>query len=319
MPDWPTSFGYQMWSMPFSMWRGGVLYEHFHRVFASVAGLLVLLMAVWLMMEESRRRLRVLGLSCLAIVILQGLLGGLTVLRSLPTPVSVMHGVLAQLFFCLTIVLAYGLSRERLTRLQAPEPPVDATFRRGVILVFALVALQLVIAAWMRHDFKHQRGVAVPDFPTTAGRWLPWANAASVAWVNAWRESAVQAHGANFELSRPVARYQQVTHLVHRGMAVVLIAAFSWLTVVGRRRYAAGHRVRQTLYALDALLAAQVLLGAFVIWSNKGELITSLHVMVGAVTLGASALLALRTLPAAWAEGLPATGATAPSVALGNT
>ncbi|MCE9616257.1 MAG: COX15/CtaA family protein [Lentisphaerae bacterium] len=315
VPDWPTSFGYHMWGMPFAMWKGGVLYEHFHRVFASLAGLLVLLMAVWLMIEEKRRRLRVIGLSCLALVILQGILGGLTVLHALPVPISVAHGVLAQLFFCLTIVLAYGLSRERADRVRLAEPALDAGVRRGALAVVALVALQLVIAAWMRHDFKFQGGVAIPDFPRTAGRWVPAVDAASVAWVNTWRADAVRAHGTNFDLSRPVQRHQMVLHLTHRALAAALILAFAWLTATGRRCLPRGHRARRTLVALDGLLVVQISLGILTVWSSKGPLITSLHVMTGAATLGTAVLLALRVLPASWAETpVPAAAPASPAM-----
>ena len=308
VPDWPTSFGYHLWAMPFSLWKGGVLYEHFHRVFASVAGILVMAMAVWLVIAEPRRRLRTIGLLCVAVVIAQGILGGLTVLYALPTPVSVAHGVLAQTFLCLTIVLAYGLSRERHERVQqAGEVAAPEGFRRGVLAVFALVFLQLVIAAWMRHDFKRLGGVAVPDFPKIAGHWRPWADAHAVDWVNTWRAEAVTQHHADFVLDPPVRRYQLDLHLLHRGMALVLTGAFVWLTVAGHRHYPVGHRVRRTIEALDALLMVQIALGVFVVWSSRGALVTSLHVMVGAATLGTTVLLAMRVLPATWAE-TPAPG-----------
>lgn len=305
VPDWPTSYGYQMWALPFSMWKGGVLYEHLHRVFASLAGLLVLIMAVWLLVKEDRPRLRNLGLACLGVVILQGLLGGATVLLTLPRPVSIAHGVLAQIFFCLTLVLAYGLSLERIERLQRPESFVSRSWRRGLVALCLLVGLQLVLAAWMRHDFKQQGGVAIPDFPTVAGRWVPWVNADSTAWVNHWREGAVWRHGANFELSKPAQTYQLAIHLAHRAVAAVIVGAFVVLTLAARRRYPPGHRVRRMVILANTLLTLQVILGLFTVWSNKGEMITSLHVMTGAALFGSTILLALRVLPPEWAPIVP--------------
>lgn len=311
VPDWPTSFGYQMWAMPFALWQGGIFYEHSHRVLASILGVLVLAMAVWLMATERHRPVRLLGLTCLALVIVQGILGGVGVLLSLPVLVSVMHGVLAQLFFCLTIVLAYALSRERHMRLREPPVTVDRCFVRGVVVVGLLIAAQLVLAAYMRHDLKFQGGVAIPDAPTTAGRWLPWVDAQSVAWVNAWRERAVREHGAPFSLYDPVTLHQLAVHLAHRGMAVVITAALIALSRLARRRLTRGSPLIPPLVALDALLVVQVLLGLFVVWSSRGPLITSLHVMVGAAMLGVTVLLGLRAFPPLrW--GLPASATDHP-------
>ena len=94
VPDWPLSYG-----TLFPPMIGGVFYEHGHRMIATVVGFLTLCLAVWLWFKEERQWVKVLGLCCLGAVIVQGLLGGITVLFYLPTLVSVAHGVLAQTFF----------------------------------------------------------------------------------------------------------------------------------------------------------------------------------------------------------------------------
>ncbi len=313
VPDWPTSFGYQMWAMPFALWHGGILYEHSHRVLASVLGLMVMALAVWLMAVERRRPLRILGLSALAIVIAQGILGGVGVLLSLPVAISVTHGVLAQLFFCLTIVIAYLHSREYHDRLRAPAAAAtDPRVARGVAVVALLIGAQLVLAAYMRHDLKFQGGVAIPDFPTTAGRWLPWGDARAVDWVNAWREAAVREHAAPFNIYDPVRQGQILIHLAHRAMALVIIAALVILTRRARRCCPAGGPVRQALLGLNVLLVAQVALGILTVWSNRGPLITSLHVVVGAAMLGLTTLLALRVWPP-WRLPQPSAILTSPA------
>ena len=50
-------------------------------------------------------------------MVIQGLFGGLTVLLFLPTPVSVIHALLAQTFLMVTVLIAYGLSNERANRI----------------------------------------------------------------------------------------------------------------------------------------------------------------------------------------------------------
>src|SRR3954463_15523843 len=83
VPDWPLSYGKLMPPM-----EGGVRYEHSHRMVATTVGLLTIVLAVWLWRIDPRRWMRRLGLVALAVVIAQGLLGGMTVIFMLPKPVS---------------------------------------------------------------------------------------------------------------------------------------------------------------------------------------------------------------------------------------
>src|SRR4030042_1557016 len=101
VPDWPLSYGSLTPPMV-----GGIVYEHTHRVVASLVGLLTIGLAIWLGRREERRWVRRIGYFALGAVVAQGLLGGLTVLLKLPPVVSVFHACLAQAFFCLTVTLA---------------------------------------------------------------------------------------------------------------------------------------------------------------------------------------------------------------------
>jgi len=105
-PDWPLSFGKLMPVM-----QGGVLYEHGHRMIATTVGVLTIILAIWLWESDERRWLRNLGWIALGAVVLQGVLGGLTVLFRLPKPVSVAHACLAELFFSTTVAIALFTSR----------------------------------------------------------------------------------------------------------------------------------------------------------------------------------------------------------------
>ena len=111
VPDWPNSYGYFMFAFPLSNMVGGIFYEHGHRLIASIVGMLTIGLVIWLWLDEPRRWIRRLGVIALAAVVLQGLLGGLTVLYFLPTPISVSHAGVAQIFFCLTVCLALFTSR----------------------------------------------------------------------------------------------------------------------------------------------------------------------------------------------------------------
>src|SRR3954447_1027411 len=110
VPDWPNTYGGFMFSFPMDKWVGGIFYEHSHRLIASTVGFLTVVLAIWTWRVEPRAWVRWLGVSALGAVIVQGLLGGLTVLLLLPAPVSIGHAGLAQLFFCITITLATATS-----------------------------------------------------------------------------------------------------------------------------------------------------------------------------------------------------------------
>ena len=99
VPDWPTTYGYQMFEFPWTDMVGGIFYEHGHRMLATLVGALTLILGIWLVHKESRKSVKLLGVTALVLVIVQGLLGGLTVLYFLPTFISLLHGIIAQTFF----------------------------------------------------------------------------------------------------------------------------------------------------------------------------------------------------------------------------
>jgi len=105
VPDWPTTFGYNMFLFPVSKWVGGILFEHTHRLIASAVGFLTIVLTIWLWRSESRRWVRNLGLIALAGVILQGILGGLRV-TMLKDEIGIFHACVAQAFLALLVVIA---------------------------------------------------------------------------------------------------------------------------------------------------------------------------------------------------------------------
>ena len=79
VPDWPTTFGYNMFLFPWSKMVGGIFIEHAHRLLGSLVGILTILTAAALLWKDERRWLRLLGLAAVALVIVQGVLGGMRV------------------------------------------------------------------------------------------------------------------------------------------------------------------------------------------------------------------------------------------------
>ena len=146
VPDWPLSYGKLMPKM-----EGGIFYEHGHRMIATVDGILMIVMAVWLWAKDDRRWLKWLGCIALVAVVLQGVLGGLTVIYLLPPAVSVSHACLAQLYFSTTVALALFTSRSWLTEGAEIGEKTEAPIRMLAILTPVCVLGQLALGAAARH------------------------------------------------------------------------------------------------------------------------------------------------------------------------
>jgi cytochrome c oxidase assembly protein subunit 15 len=110
VPDWPNSYGYNMFAFPFSKWTGGIFYEHTHRLWASVVGLMTTILAVWICLKDSRKWIKWLGIIGFLLVVAQGVLGGLRVTMHMNS-LGIFHGVIAQTFFALTCAIALFTSR----------------------------------------------------------------------------------------------------------------------------------------------------------------------------------------------------------------
>ena len=313
VPDWPNSYGQNMFLFPPSQWVGNIFYEHTHRLIASSVGFMTVILAVWLTLGDSRRWVKTLGWCALGAVIAQGVLGGLTVLFLLPASISVAHGVLAQTFFVITIVLAYSQSRERRLREVASNDPVHPTLGKWAVVVAALVYIQLILGAVMRHT---ESGLAIPDFPTTGGHWFPWFDASTLANVNDWRFEHNMEYGRELP---PVVMSQVVIHFIHRFWAVVVTTAIGALLLTSLRGGWATGKVRRTLYLLGFVVLLQFSLGALTVWTHKAPNITSLHVVTGAGLLGVATLLALRALPARDPQAILNAGLNRLRVAAGSS
>src|SRR5438552_2843667 len=171
VPDWPTTYGWNMFAFPFSKWVGGIFFEHSHRLMASFVGFLIVILALWTWLGEKRRWVRWLSACALGAVILQGILGGLTVLLLLPAPISTLHACLAQTFFCLVIALAVVTSQQWKRGLPLIQSPAEAVSVRVLcVMTTTAVYFQLILGALMRHT---NAGLAIPDFPLAFGRIIP--------------------------------------------------------------------------------------------------------------------------------------------------
>ena len=284
VPDWPTSYGYQMFSFPLTDMIGGIFYEHGHRLIATVVGLMTLILAFTIYYTDHRLWLKKTAFFALGLVIIQGLFGGLTVLLFLPTPVSVIHAILAQTFLMVTILISYGLSIERANRI-LNEKTDYKVLRFPTYLVTGIVFIQLIIGALMRHT---ESGLAIPDFPLSGGYIIPAFN----------QEMLNTIQSMQFESGLPFVTLSQIIiHYFHRMGALAVAFSIGWLTLKIIQSKISNERIYQLAGFLITLIIIQITLGAFTIWSVKEPFITSIHVVNGAVILGVSTLLILRVSP----------------------
>ncbi len=257
VPDWPLSFG-----TLFPQMTGGVLFEHGHRMVAGTVACLTLALAFFTWKAETRKWVKVLAGLALLAVILQAVLGGVTVLYHLPTAVSVCHAGLAQIFFCLTVTLALVTSRGWIL---GPPPAGDfpASIRSWAVGTTAVTYVQILLGALTRHSGA---GLAIPDFPLSFGHVLP-----------------------------PEWNPLILVHFCHR------VGAFSVLGLVLALVYrVAGGQPEKTSVVYPALCAGflvllQMGLGMMILFTRKAIVPTSLHVITGAALLASLLVLTLQS------------------------
>jgi heme a synthase len=265
-PDWPLSNG----SLNPDGWLTNVAMfaEHSHRLSGATMGLITIGLAVWLQIKEERSWVKKLGWAALAIVIIQGVIGGQRVkldawyLTEISMSVGQMlripHGILAQVFVGVLFAIATSLSRSWCEAPAAQFALSDRLKRLGFWCTL-LVFVQLVVAATMRHFYA---GLAIPTFPLTPeGGLLP----------------------AHWD-------FRVGIHFTHRVLAAVLAIGLPWYAVSVWRETKV-QLFRATAAAMVGLLIMQIGLGAAIIWTGRDPYYTTAHVIVGASTLAVTFVL----------------------------
>ena len=253
-PDWPTCFGTMMPEM-----TGGVFWEHLHRL---VAGALVLFfgVAAWSTWKRqpARRWLHRAGQAGLALLIVQSVLGGLTVLLRLPDAISSSHLALAFIFLGLVTVMTVATARGwgGGSRLGGAARPTLGRMAGGVA---ALVLAQSVLGAVVRHT---DAGMACPDVPLCLGQVVP-------------------------PLEHPLV----ILHFSHRLLGIVVALATIALAVYVLRRKTAAPLAALAAGSLVTVLA-QVTVGFLSVSSSLAVTPVSLHTLLAALLFTLTVALA---------------------------
>ncbi len=329
VPDWPTTYGENMFLFPVSQWVGGIFYEHTHRLLASLVGLLSAILAIWVWgrgtsgakkwtglawvilglgligVRTQTMFIGLAGASCLVVmicgwqllhgprqlhwwcllayslVLIQGTLGGLRV-TLIKDELGIVHGTIAQLFFLLICGIALVTGKRWRTLSGFKPDTAYVSLRRIYLLVSILILGQLILGATMRHQHA---GLAVPDFPLAYGKLLPSLDPNFIAEVNQRRMDPREFN--------PITAGQIVLHMSHRALALIIFSGVVYCALVTRRRTGSDSVFSRLGDFWLGLVCLQAILGAATVWSNKSVEFATLHVVVGALSLGFGGLLTM--------------------------
>lgn len=266
VPDWPTSFGSvnpEGWTSNMGGERPGVRDEHGHRLIGALVGVMVTALAVWLVVRDPRRWVKAMAVIAWFAVAIQGVMGGLRVLEN-SVALAIVHGVFAQMFFCLSVALVVVTSRfwaEDLRQRRDADGSAEATTESAgteTALVYAtwatvgVILVQLLLGAIMRH---------------TGWTWIP-----HMAWA--------------FVV----------------GLALMTIARYVFSHPYARRALSSAMVTLLVLYAFQIVLGLVTLIVVYPMWTQgvtvpqnaAQDWLPTIHMGVGAAILGTTAYLAVR-------------------------
>lgn len=289
VPDWPTTYGYNMFLFPYSKWVGGIFWEHSHRLLASGVGFLTLILAGVTLRCEKRHWVRWLGVIAVIAVVLQGVLGGKRVTLNWDQ-LGIFHAALAQSFLGLLLIIAAVTGRGFLCGKWLNDRNA-APLRWIVLAGMLLTYFQLGVAATIRHEHAP---LAIRDFPAAYGRLVPDTSEASLAVINAGRER---------DRLAPVTAAQIDLQMAHRAGALLLLLAVIATAILAAVRTPLGHWMRSWSLLWTGAILLQILLGAITIWSNKAADVATTHMALGALLTAFSILFTFRLFCAARTSG----------------
>ncbi|MFM8470549.1 MAG: COX15/CtaA family protein [Limisphaerales bacterium] len=330
VPDWPTTYGYNMFFFPISQWVGGIFYEHTHRLVASLVGLLTAILAGWIWVRETTGTLRKVGLAW--IILTLGLMG----VRTQPMFIAlacVALGVIVYSFtkikseerslrwwaaIALSVVLVQGvLGGLRVTALKDELGIFHGTLAQCFLVLICGIAL--VTGGWWAQFATAAKFPAVPEkvrrflLVTTllilgqlalgasmrhqhAGLAVPdFPLAHGKVWPATDAASLERYNQTRLDVRdfKPITAGQIYLHMAHRlGALVVFGHVFTCLLKL-RRAVGAAHPLARLAGGWFALICVQFGLGIWTVLSNKAADIATLHVVVGAASLVTGAMLTL--------------------------
>src|SRR5436305_15104312 len=136
--------------------------------------------------------------------------------------IGIFHACLAQAFLGLIVLIAIVTTNS--WRSLAPDVDLRKITPIKTLAIATTIAiyLQLALGATMRHQHKD---LAILDFPTANGAWIPDTSAATLAKINAWRDARALSDVDAFQI------WLQMTHrfvAILIGIAVIMFFVRIW-------------------------------------------------------------------------------------------
>ncbi len=323
VPDWPTSYGYNMFALPFKFWKGGAFYEHTHRLWASEVGLLTVILNFWLFGNKSRALAFVCGLALIVV----GVATAIVSMSWLAVIPFVLHGlVLFGASFCepspkwlrrlgiialVMVVLQGVLGGLRVVLFKDQIGIFHAALAQSFLVL--LCAIALFTSKWWQNfeiqnsKFKIQNSAARLFLFTTIlifcqlvlGATMRHQHAGlaiadfPLAYGQLWPDMSAGAvaryNAERMEVmeANAITAAQIGLQMAHRLGAVLILGA------VALCAWRAKGFFRKLVFCWLGLILTQAALGAWTIWSNKAADVATAHVVVGALSLVTGALLTI--------------------------
>lgn len=290
VPDWPGTFGYNMFLAPLDKWfyQVGTFWEHSHRLIGSWVGLITLALSIGLAIWGRRTWLRWMGVPLTLLVVAQGLMGGFRVTEQ-STFLAFIHGIIGQLFFAVIIFTLVAVGPQWSRRVPRPKSQRNwAQFvaRFAAWTLVTTLAIQLALGAAVRHfDAEY----VIPDAPLSYGALVPPMTQTQLD------KAILDLPDDLIDRVPPNTKVGKVhLHFTHRAWAVVVCVAAGlagWLALVilGKN----GEIFAPLLY-VACLLASQIMLGIMTVWADINPSLATLHQSIGALVLAASVWFAAR-------------------------
>ena len=280
VPDWPTTYGYNMFLFPYSKWVGGIFWEHSHRLIASGVGFLTLILAAATFLKDRRSWVRWLAVIAVLVVIAQGVLGGLRV-TLYKDQIGIFHTALAQSFFGLLLIFIAVTGKGFLSGAWFGDRAA-ASLRWWVLTGLMLTYFQLGIAATIRHQHAP---LAIRDFPAAYGTLLPDLSPPALERINEVRTR---------DRIAPVSATQIRLQLLHRAGAVALLLVVIITSFLSVSRTPLGHWLRSWSLLWVGTILLQILLGGLTIWTNKAADVATSHMALGSLLTAFGILFTFR-------------------------
>jgi cytochrome c oxidase assembly protein subunit 15 len=329
VPDWPNTYGYNMFWFPFSKWVGGIFYEHTHRLTAAFVGFLTTILALWLWIRETKSKNRWVGVASISTVILLmgarklGVFIGLAVLAPIAVGISVYHlsrrpnelrwyGIIA----FASVILQGVLGGLRVVLFKDQIGIFHATLAQ---LFFVLIcAIALFTSKWWQNQepassarvsgrlnlfllgttflILAQLVLGATMRHQHAGLAIPdFPLAYGKVWPVMDVASVTQYNQQRVEVTavNPITAAQIGLQMTHRIMALLIFSAVIYCALAARRTLGTKHPIARLGLLWLGLICAQAMLGAATIWSNKAADIATGHVLVGALSLMTGAMTSI--------------------------